>query len=547
MSTPSSPISNLDPPFRGYIETTFDALLVFEAARRGMIPRVTRRLIERERGMVQSGAVFVFDEHESGIKRWTDGLVWSPSRILGNFLVYRETDKKATKGSGSPTQRSPTQRSPRDAFVNLVRPSSAAQQVDGQGEDAPPPLGQGALARPRSASDGGASIDRQKERQLVGSLTNSYKFKEGGLVKKVGGCGLRSPDVCVDHVGVNVIDGKLRTPATIPELASLEISPEYLHKQNFRFPPQVEVGADGIPRYRGEPEEPVSPITPTHNLSFQSFQHGPPSATREYYEMQNCVPQINTINSPRGPMSISLPSPHSMQGFSYMDPGSAGSVFYDPPGSANGVSFASRLVRQNSAGSVASNASAMRPGNGNGAARRYQPYGPTQGNNGNRDSTAPQQYQTAPQRRASGSDTQEYSPENYGKLKVSYIHSPSDPNGSYPNSNPVVIEPTMNSPTYPTYYTSWSSMPGSNTTSRLHPIRPPIPPGLSGIHGPPSSTGSGSNSEGQHSLVGQPPQRDWPHGHATWEMQGVPSPGYPPGLPIHPAHEDWRQNAGAMA
>lgn len=82
---PSPP--HLDPPFRGYIETTYDSLLVFEAARRGMIPRVTRRLIERERGMVQSGAVFVFDEQESGIRRWTDGLVWSPSRILGNFLV----------------------------------------------------------------------------------------------------------------------------------------------------------------------------------------------------------------------------------------------------------------------------------------------------------------------------------------------------------------------------------------------------------------------------------------------------------------------------
>jgi hypothetical protein len=83
---PQSP-PQLDPPFRGYIETTYDSLLVFEAARRGLIPRVTRRLIERERGMVQSGAVFVFDEQESGIKRWTDGLVWSPSRILGNFLV----------------------------------------------------------------------------------------------------------------------------------------------------------------------------------------------------------------------------------------------------------------------------------------------------------------------------------------------------------------------------------------------------------------------------------------------------------------------------
>lgn len=29
----------------------------------------------------------VFDEGESGIKRWTDGLIWSPSRILSNFLV----------------------------------------------------------------------------------------------------------------------------------------------------------------------------------------------------------------------------------------------------------------------------------------------------------------------------------------------------------------------------------------------------------------------------------------------------------------------------
>lgn len=47
-------------------------------------------------------------------------------------------------------------------------------------------LGQGQLNRPRSTSEGGTLFDRQKERQLVGSLTSSYKFKEGGLVKKVG-------------------------------------------------------------------------------------------------------------------------------------------------------------------------------------------------------------------------------------------------------------------------------------------------------------------------------------------------------------------------
>lgn len=75
------------PPFIGFIETTYDALLIFEAARRGAIPRITRRLNDPEKPMIHSGAVFLFDEHESGIKRWTDSIVWSPSRILGNFLV----------------------------------------------------------------------------------------------------------------------------------------------------------------------------------------------------------------------------------------------------------------------------------------------------------------------------------------------------------------------------------------------------------------------------------------------------------------------------
>ena len=78
----------VEPPFRGYCENTHDALILFEAAKRGIIPRVTRRLTDREKAsMIKSGAVFVFDEHESNIKRWTDGMSWSPSRIYGNYLV----------------------------------------------------------------------------------------------------------------------------------------------------------------------------------------------------------------------------------------------------------------------------------------------------------------------------------------------------------------------------------------------------------------------------------------------------------------------------
>ena len=73
--------------FRGYVETTLDALLKLEAARRGVIPRVTRRMSEYERKSVQSGLVFVFDEKESGIKRWTDDLLWTPSSAWGKSTI----------------------------------------------------------------------------------------------------------------------------------------------------------------------------------------------------------------------------------------------------------------------------------------------------------------------------------------------------------------------------------------------------------------------------------------------------------------------------
>ena len=149
-----------EPPWSGWIETTGDALLILEAARRGLIPRVTRRLIDSERKMITSGSVFVFDEDESGIKRWTDGYFWSPSRILGNFLLYRETDKRS---AGHRVARNNDHASP-EADDNNAQLQS---QV---------------LSRPKSDS---LSVDKQRERTLMGSLTNSYKFKPDGLMKKV--------------------------------------------------------------------------------------------------------------------------------------------------------------------------------------------------------------------------------------------------------------------------------------------------------------------------------------------------------------------------
>ncbi|KAJ2555108.1 Gluconate transport-inducing protein, partial [Coemansia sp. RSA 1933] len=76
--------------YHGYVETTDDALRILEACRRGTLKRRSRRLCESERTNISSGSLFVWDESESGIRRWTDGKRWSPSRVNGCFLVYTE-------------------------------------------------------------------------------------------------------------------------------------------------------------------------------------------------------------------------------------------------------------------------------------------------------------------------------------------------------------------------------------------------------------------------------------------------------------------------
>ncbi|KAF8151648.1 Gti1/Pac2 family-domain-containing protein [Crassisporium funariophilum] len=225
-----------EPPWSGWIETTGDALLILEAARRGLIPRVTRRLVDSERKMITSGSVFVFDEDESGIKRWTDGFFWSPSRILGNFLLYRETDKR---GAGHRSGRA-------DSDMNdMANYTTEVVKVEGQ-----------SLSRPKT-DNGSIGVDKHRERTLMGSLTNSYKFKPDGLMKKtfsltIGGVAQH----LISYYKIeDVENGRLRAPSSLPELASLDISPEYLDKTHFRNPPKVEIGVDGVPRYRGEADD----------------------------------------------------------------------------------------------------------------------------------------------------------------------------------------------------------------------------------------------------------------------------------------------------
>ncbi|KAF2669304.1 hypothetical protein BT63DRAFT_257267 [Microthyrium microscopicum] len=152
---PSPITSNLSgacmsPTWKGFIHTTRDGLIILESCLQGQLSHIPRRPHDRERqSIISSGNIFVYEENASGIRRWTDGITWSPSRIMGNFLVYREL-------------------------------------LDGH---PPGEKKRAAKKRKRGSEDLTAIQDTnpktEEDRSLIGSLSlESYNFKPGGLAKK---------------------------------------------------------------------------------------------------------------------------------------------------------------------------------------------------------------------------------------------------------------------------------------------------------------------------------------------------------------------------
>ncbi|GAA5996997.1 hypothetical protein JCM5350_001473 [Sporobolomyces pararoseus] len=279
-----------DPAFRGFVESTLDALLVFEGCKRGYLPKISRRLQDYEKkALVVSGAIFVFDEEETGIKRWTDGLSWSPSRTLGNFLVYRELDKKGgTSNSNKEEEDEPSDRSATPSNSNssgrlMGGLTSKSDPLDDANDLAPVPSSSSVrlpnvAPRQRSLSEvaGVLQLDRARERALVGSLTSSYRFRSDGLVKKT--ISLSGLHLVAYYRLDDVTSGRLRTPSSHAELMSLEVSPGFLTPSLFRLPPVVEVGLDGQIRYKGESDTPISPLT--RSGSSQGFPTPNPNQSR---------------------------------------------------------------------------------------------------------------------------------------------------------------------------------------------------------------------------------------------------------------------------
>ncbi|KAK0100101.1 hypothetical protein ONS95_013087 [Cadophora gregata] len=219
--------SPLSPTFFGHIASTQDALLLFEACLSGALNHVARRPHDRERvSLIKSGNVFIYEEHSSGIKRWTDGVPWSPSRILGNFLVYRELERPFPPGE----KKRAMKRSKRSPGISKPEPFGGSGMSNGYN----PASAATSTFDPQNPN----SLSKETERSLIGSLVDSYGFKEEGLVKKtvsvtVGGV---SHHLVSYYTVADVMNNKFTTPSKDPRFQHITPRPDLITKQNFRTP-----------------------------------------------------------------------------------------------------------------------------------------------------------------------------------------------------------------------------------------------------------------------------------------------------------------------
>jgi hypothetical protein len=281
----------LHPTYQGYVATTYDALILFEACLAGKLLHVPRRPHDRERSsLIQSGNVFIYEEHASGIKRWTDGVPWSPSRILNNFLVYRELERPFPPGE----KKRAMKRNKKSPGISKAAEPFGSQPSNGHG------LG---------AYGSSTALAKETERALIGSLIDSYGFKDDGLVKKtisitLGGVSHH----LVSYYSVkDVLEKRLGTPTQDNRLQGMSPRSELIHNQNFR----ASIHDD----------ESMDRLSDDRNM-YGAYGYG----GRNAYEMTN-----QSISQPR-PMSLPTPP----QGYTTY-PASAPSSAYGysiPPASA---------------------------------------------------------------------------------------------------------------------------------------------------------------------------------------------------------------------
>ncbi|KAH7386890.1 Gti1/Pac2 family-domain-containing protein [Phaeosphaeria sp. MPI-PUGE-AT-0046c] len=225
------------PTWQGFLDTTKDAMTVVEAALQGRLSHISRRPHDKERAeMLTSGTVLVYEENASGIKRWTDAVHWSPSRVMNNCLIYRQL-VRALKPEEKKTALNPscgTKRKRKESIGPTI--TKSGDNIHTSDDEYENPSFEGA---PTGDSDPATKVyanfaqnlTPDQQRRFCGSLIDSYEFKEGGLMKKT---------ISVKYQGTHhhvisyysledVVSGKLKRPFQDDKLVDIHPRPELLN------------------------------------------------------------------------------------------------------------------------------------------------------------------------------------------------------------------------------------------------------------------------------------------------------------------------------
>ena len=230
-----------------FVHDTQDALLLVQAVIDNQLAPVERRPQDGERPhLIRSGNIFIFDENCGQIQRWTDGISWSPSRILGEFLLYREKTSEMRPGSLPLSRRASKYTEPMvsDGSIRKMQPRRPLSSYPRMAHSNYDP----ALAYRGPASSGSGfmysdpmSIEMRRsgpEYHLYGSLASNDQYKENGLIKKTISIpyGNSSYRLVSYYVPQDVESGILVTPSEDPKFSATVVDPELAVAKNMKVP-----------------------------------------------------------------------------------------------------------------------------------------------------------------------------------------------------------------------------------------------------------------------------------------------------------------------
>ncbi|KAJ1916026.1 Gluconate transport-inducing protein [Mycoemilia scoparia] len=220
--------------YYGFVENSNDVLILFEACRLGLKRQVQRRLSDTERMAIRSGSVFVWDEEQSGMKRWTDGRSWSPSRVQGCFLTYYEWEGRR-RATVRPTIHPNNMISYSQNSANGGDPhmyGGAGGMSSGQGSSPSaymPRYGQASLSRHGSGTATTTTTTTTTHQVQQGCAKDNGILKKALSVTTTDG---RKLHLIAYYYKEDIGKTHLPTPSTDPELKHITIPPNMYPEVN---------------------------------------------------------------------------------------------------------------------------------------------------------------------------------------------------------------------------------------------------------------------------------------------------------------------------